>query len=638
MAFPNDDATLDVIAIGRSSVDLYGEQIGSRLEDVASFAKYLGGCPANIAVGASRLGLRTALITRVGAEHMGRFILETLRAEGVDTRGVVVDGNRLTALAILGIRDERTFPLIFYRENCADMALSEDDIDEAFVAQARAVVVTGTHFARPGTEAAMRKAMRLAHAHGRKVVFDIDYRPVLWGLTGLDAGEERFVADRRVTDRLLTIVPECDLIVGTEEEFHIAGGSTDTITALRAVRERTAAVLLCKRGAEGCSVFVGPIPDTLDDGLRAEGFPVEVFNVLGAGDAFLSGFLRGWVRGEPLKTCCRYANACGAFAVSRHGCAPAVPTWIELSHFLAHGSPTRRLREDTTLNHLHWATTRTRDWPEVLAFAFDHRVQFQEIADRHGADHAAIGQFKRLALAAVQGLAAERPGLGILLDGRFGKRALEAATGSGLWIARPIEMPLSRPLRFEGAADVATELREWPTEHVVKCLVSYHPDDAAGLRNEQEQQLVTLFEACRRTGHELLLEVIPPKDLPSDEVTLPRAIERFYQLGVFPDWWKLAMSADGQAAWDGVAGAIGRNDPLCRGVLVLGLDAPMDRMREMLRLAARQPLCKGFAVGRTIFGPAADAWFGGRTGDGEAVLTMQDAYRELIDGWTAARA
>ena len=116
---------------------------------MASFAKYVGGCPTNISVGGARLGLRTALLTRVGDEHMGRFIREQLAREGVDTSHVISDQKRLTALVILGIRDRHTFPLIFYRENCADMALSEDDIDEAFIASARAVVVTGTHFSTP---------------------------------------------------------------------------------------------------------------------------------------------------------------------------------------------------------------------------------------------------------------------------------------------------------------------------------------------------------------------------------------------------------------------------------------------------------------------------------------------------------
>ena len=147
--------TLDLITIGRAGVDLYGAQVGGRLEDMGSFRKYIGGSPTNTAVGGARLGLRTGLLTRVGADHMGRFIAEQLAREGVDTKGVISDPARLTALVILGIRDRQNFPLIFYRENCADMALCEDDIDEALIAEARSVVATGTHLSHPRTEAAV---------------------------------------------------------------------------------------------------------------------------------------------------------------------------------------------------------------------------------------------------------------------------------------------------------------------------------------------------------------------------------------------------------------------------------------------------------------------------------------------------
>ena len=124
---------LDLITIGRSSVDLYGSQIGGRLEDMRTFQKYIGGSPTNIAAGAARLGLKSAIITRVGNEHMGRFIVEQLKKEGVNTDGIKIDQERLTALVILGIRNKNDFPLIFYRENCADMALSTNDIDLSLI-------------------------------------------------------------------------------------------------------------------------------------------------------------------------------------------------------------------------------------------------------------------------------------------------------------------------------------------------------------------------------------------------------------------------------------------------------------------------------------------------------------------------
>ena len=315
------DKTLDLISIGRSSVDLYGQQIGGRLEDVGSFAKSVGGCPANIAIGTARLGLKSALITRVGAEQMGAFIREQLVREGVAIDGVHVDKDRLSALVLLAVRSEGVSPTTFYRADCADMALDESDIDEDLVARSRAVVVTGTHFSKPAAAAAQAKAIALARKHGGKVVFDVDYRPNLWGLAGHEAGFERYVKSEAVSARLKTVLPDCDLIVGTEEEIMVAGGDHSVLDALKRIRAIPGATVVLKRGADGCIVYDGPILDDLEAGIVGRGFRIEVFNVLGAGDAFMSGFLRGWLRGETLATSATWANACGAFAVSRLLCS-----------------------------------------------------------------------------------------------------------------------------------------------------------------------------------------------------------------------------------------------------------------------------------------------------------------------------
>src|SRR5918998_2470116 len=213
---------LDLITIGRSSVDLYGQQIGGRLEDMATFAKAVGGSPTNTAIGAARLGLKSAVVTAVGHEHFGRFIREQLQREGVVTTGVKTDSQRLTALVILGVENDKSFPLIFYRENCADMALGESDIDDAFIASAKAICISGTHLSTAGTYAMTMRAVRAAKAAHRKVAFDIDYRPNLWGLAGHGAGEERYIRSDTVSAHLAAILPECDLVVGTEEEIAIA--------------------------------------------------------------------------------------------------------------------------------------------------------------------------------------------------------------------------------------------------------------------------------------------------------------------------------------------------------------------------------------------------------------------------------
>jgi 5-dehydro-2-deoxygluconokinase len=626
---------LDVITIGRSSVDLYGAQVGGRLEDMASFSKAVGGCPTNIAIGTARLGLKSGLITRVGDEHMGRFIREQCAREGVDVEGVRTDPVRLTALVLLGIRDEKTFPLLFYRENCADGALDEGDIDPQYIESAKAVLVSGTHFARANTAAAQRKAMRIARAAGRKVVFDIDYRPNLWGLAGHGAGEERYIKSGDVTKSLSDILPQCDLIVGTEEEMMIAGGADDPLAALKAVRATSQATLVLKRGPMGCVVFPDAIPDSLEQGVKGPGFPVEVYNVLGAGDAFLSGFLRGWLRDEPLETCCAYANANGAFAVSRLLCSAEYPTWAELSRFLEHGSPHRALRRDEALNHIHWATTRRTQPPTIMAFAIDHRAQLEKIADAAGRSRERISDFKLLAVEAAAKVAAGRPGYGMLLDGKYGREALFRAVDHGFWIGRPVEEPGSRPLEFESGGSLGAKLVEWPVAHTIKCLCFYHPDDPPEMKTRQERELLRLYDAARRLERELLIEIIASKNGPIGDRTLALVIERLYEIGVKPDWWKLESQAN-EAAWDNVAKAIETGDPLCRGVLLLGLEAPEKDLAQAFALAHNCNVVKGFAVGRTIFAESAVEWFAGRISDREAVERMAAAFARLGDLWRAS--
>ena len=625
---------LDLITIGRSSVDLYGAQVGGRLEDMGSFQKYVGGSPTNMSVGTARLGLKSALLTRVGDEHMGRFIREQLAREGVCVDGVITDPERLTALVLLGIRDEHRFPLIFYRENCADMALCEADIDPAFIARARAVVATGTHLSHPRTEAAVLKALRLAREGGAQTALDIDYRPNLWGLSGHGDGENRFIESAAVTAKLQSTLPLFDLIVGTEEEFHIAGGTTNTIAALRAVRAVSNATLVCKRGPMGAVAFTGAIPDTLDAGEAGPGFPIEVFNVLGAGDGFMSGLLKGWLDREPWPVALKYANACGAFAVSRHGCAPAYPSWEELQFFFSRGIVRRDLRNDAPLEQIHWSTNRSGDWSTMRVFAFDHRMQLEDLP---GADAKKIGAFKELCLQAATRVQAGRPGYGILCDNRLGRTALHAAAETGLWIGRPVEWPGSRPLAIE--PELGPDfggLAEWPLAHVVKVLCFYHPDDPPEMRAEQEATIARLFAAARRNRLEFLLEVIPSKAGPVDDKTTAQVIRRFYDIGVFPDWWKLEPMRS-QAAWANAVQAITDNDPHTRGIVVLGLGESEAALAESFALAAKFDLVKGFAVGRTIFAGAAAGYMAGGIGAEEAVAMMAANYERLCVLWDQAR-
>ncbi len=256
--------------------------------------------------------------------------------------------------------------------------------------------------------------------------------------------------------------------------------------------------MVLKRGAKGCIVYDGAIPDDLEAGIVGQGFPIEIYNVLGAGDAFMSGFLRGWLKGESLATSATWANACGAFAVSRLLCAPEYPSWTELDHFLTHGSKFKALRKDEELNHIHWATTRRKQWPRLTAFAIDHRKQIEDIA---GDKADRIPAFKVLAVKAAAEVAGGARRLRHAARRQMGPRravrgAQEFLDRAGRWNCRA-----RRPLQFEFSQDVGSRLGEWPVDHCLKVLCFYHPDDPRGAEGRRRsRRCASRYDAARKVG------------------------------------------------------------------------------------------------------------------------------------------
>src|ERR671928_2130014 len=169
--------TFDVLAMGRSSIDLYSNDVGARFVDITSFAAYVGGSPTNISVGTHRLGLNSALLTAVGADPVGDFILHFLGNEGVETRFIPRKPGHRTSAVVLGIEPPDTFPLVFYRENCADLQLTIDDVLAAPIATSRALLISGTGLSADPSRSATFFAGELARAAGSEVVLDVDFRP-----------------------------------------------------------------------------------------------------------------------------------------------------------------------------------------------------------------------------------------------------------------------------------------------------------------------------------------------------------------------------------------------------------------------------------------------------------------------------
>lgn len=289
---------LDLICVGRCSLDLYAEQLGVPLAQARSLAMYIGGCSANVAVGAARLGLKVAMLTHVGPEETGQFVIETLRREGIDTSRVLVDANARTPLNIASIQPPDRFNVTYYREHAADLRVTVDDLDPEFLGSARAVLVSGGSMSTPRGAEMVRALVRLA----KRSIFDVDHRPSFWSEDAQPV--------------LRSVAHEVDLLVGTEEEIALVG-------------EQSKPCVVTKFGAKGAAAR------DHEDTVFVPSFPVEVVNTLGAGDSFLAGFLWAWLRNEPLSECLRRGNANGAIVVGRHGCAPAMPTLQEVEDFLA---------------------------------------------------------------------------------------------------------------------------------------------------------------------------------------------------------------------------------------------------------------------------------------------------------------
>ena len=626
----------DLVCIGRTSVDLYAEQDGSKLEDVQSFRKYVGGSATNIAVGTARLGVKSAMLTRVGDEQMGRFVRKTLAENGVDVSQVRSDPEKLTPYVLLAVRAIEDFPRLFAYGDAADLAIEREDVDPDFIASSKALLVTGTPLSRPGARAASVKAIEAARRGGTKVAFDLDYRPVFWGVASHEQGGEMFVASEEVTEVYSSVLPDCDLVVGTEEEVRIAGGSTDTREALLGIRGLSGATIVLKVGAMGAIVFPEEIPEDLEDGVRVPGFPVEVFNSVGAGDAFMSGFLSGWLREEPLEECLRLGNACGAIVVSRHGCSPAMPTGVELEYFLSLEEKPRRLRDDAWLEHLHRATTRN-DPKELRILAVDHRWQLEEVAEELGVDRGHLRELKVLLARAFRRVAEEDRAAGVLIDDVYGDEALEELTGSGAWISRAVEVAKSRPVEFVGGPNPAATLRAWPEEHVVKCNLYMHPEDDAEMQEIQEGRVLQLHDACLVNDRRLLLEVQASPETTYDGDSVARLLERFYEIGVRPEWWKIPPNPD-PAVWARIGDVVREHDPYCAGLLVLGQALEEEKLVESFAAAASEPLCRGFAIGRSIYGEPGRRWLAGETDDEELVHSVAERYGRMNALWQSRNA
>lgn len=311
----------DVISLGRVGVDLYPLQIETRLEDVQTFAKFLGGSATNVAVATARLGLRTAVITRTGMDPFGRFVHQALQDYGVDDRYVSFVEGLATPITFCEIFPPDDFPLWFYRSpNAPDLDVRADELDLPAIAATGVLWATATGLSREPSRSAHLAAWGVRR-RGQHTILDLDYRPSFWS-SEVDA--------RSAVSEALGFV---SIAIGNRAECEMATGESDPVRAARALLDAGVEIAVVKLGPGGALAV------TADEHVEVPSQGVTVVNGLGAGDGFGGAFCYGLLSGWPLVRTVTFANAAGAIVASRLGCSTAMPTAIEVEAMLEKGSP-----------------------------------------------------------------------------------------------------------------------------------------------------------------------------------------------------------------------------------------------------------------------------------------------------------
>ncbi|GAB4337921.1 MAG: hypothetical protein Kow00117_19690 [Phototrophicales bacterium] len=307
----------DLLCMGRSTLDLFGNTVGADFTAQRMFSAYLGGSPMNICVGAHRLGLKTVMLTGVSDDEIGRYIRQAIREEGITDDYVITKPGTLTNIVIGALQPPGGGQFAVYHAANADLQLNFEDILNAPIPQSKVFLFTGMCLLAEPSRSATYFAAERAQAHERNVVMDLDYRPAMW-----DSVRTYGVYTRAV-------LPHVDIVIGTEDEVLAATGTDDLTAAVITLLSVVKRAVLVKRGAEGCEVY------TVQGAAHAiPPFPAEEVNIMGAGDGFAAGFLYGYLRGWTLVKSARFANACGAIQVSTHGTGSEMPALSVVLDFI----------------------------------------------------------------------------------------------------------------------------------------------------------------------------------------------------------------------------------------------------------------------------------------------------------------
>lgn len=320
MRLTKGNKKMDIIAIGRACIDLNAVEYNRPMEETMTFQKYVGGSPANIAIGTSNLGLNVGFIGKVSDDQHGRFITTYMAGKGVDTSKMVSDQEgRKSGLAFTEIKSPSECSILMYRDNVADLYLTPQEVDEKYIREAEVLLVSGTALAQSPSREAVLTAVEYAKANDVKVIFEIDYRPYTW-----KSAEE-------VSTYYTLVAQKANIVIGTRDEFDMlegkeGGDNQDTVKELFKYEPE---LIVIKHGVEGSFAYSKEGKE-----YKTNAYKTEVLKTFGAGDAYASAFLYALFNEKDVETALKYASAAAAIVVSKHSSSEAMPTVSEIEELI----------------------------------------------------------------------------------------------------------------------------------------------------------------------------------------------------------------------------------------------------------------------------------------------------------------
>ncbi|AGX42215.1 5-dehydro-2-deoxygluconokinase [Clostridium saccharobutylicum] len=314
---------LDIVPIGRVAIDFNPVDINRPLSESETFKKYLGGSPANIAVGVSRLGKKVGFIGKVSDDQFGKFVVDFFKNEGIDISQIKYSnsGENL-GLTFTEIASPTDSSILMYREGVADLELNVDEVDEEYIKNTKAIVISGTALAKSPSREAVLKALELAKKNNTVVIFDVDYRSYNWK------------SDDEIAVYYSTVGKQSDIVMGSREEFDlmekliIKGHSSDKETAERWLNYGNKIVVI-KHGKDGSTAYTND-----GNSFKIKPFPVKLLKSFGGGDAYASAFIYGILEDWDIMDALEFGSASAAMLVASHSCSKDMPTVDDIKNFI----------------------------------------------------------------------------------------------------------------------------------------------------------------------------------------------------------------------------------------------------------------------------------------------------------------